>query len=176
MANKITDEQLLSFYKNGWNDSADGKQKLCFENEILQRAYDIGWFDFIAGDDVSSVDLQTSKDILMHIKQHWKKPAIKSSKVTCVCCNSTDEVLALDTLLYMGFGGWNISKNGEPFFVEENNVEFENSKTLSDVEEMIGEDDESEYLAVLFSPLLGATYQRHSKNHWVLIEEDDGFA
>lgn len=109
-------------------------------------------------------------------KQHWKKPAIKSSKVACLCCQSTDEILPLETLLYMGFGGWNVSKNGEMFFVERNDIEFEESKTLADIETMIGEDEESEYLAVFFSPLRGCTYQRHSKNHWVLIEEDEGFA
>lgn len=109
-------------------------------------------------------------------KKHWTKPAIKSSKVACLCCQSTDTILPLDTLLYMGFGGWNILKNGEIFFVEGNNIEFENSKSLADIEQMIGKDDENEYIAVFFSPLRGSTYQRHSKNYWVLINEDEGFA
>lgn len=69
--NKLTcvNETLLKYYKMGWNDCADNKQKQEFKNQLLQRAYNIGWCDFIAGDDVTSVDLQTDKEILEHIRQ-----------------------------------------------------------------------------------------------------------
>jgi hypothetical protein len=37
-------------------------------NSILQIAWNSGWTDYIAGDDVTSVDLQTNKEILEQIK------------------------------------------------------------------------------------------------------------
>jgi hypothetical protein len=58
---------LLMYYKMGWNDCADGNTEKHFKQPILQRAYNIGWCDFIAGDDISSVDLQTHSEILKHI-------------------------------------------------------------------------------------------------------------
>jgi hypothetical protein len=54
----------------GWNDCADGNTEKHFKQPILQRAYNIGWCDFIAGDDISSVDLQTHSEILKHIKKY----------------------------------------------------------------------------------------------------------
>lgn len=62
------DLMLLYYYKIGWNDCSESKKEKKFEDKLLQRAYKIGWLDFIAGDDVSSVDAQTEKDILKRIK------------------------------------------------------------------------------------------------------------
>lgn len=84
-------------------------------------------------------------------------------------------MLELDTKFYDGFGGWVVTKNGEEFY-RDTSDDWDNVKDVSDIEEMIGEDEESEYLAILWSPLRGATYQRHSKNHWALIEQNEGFA
>jgi hypothetical protein len=109
-------------------------------------------------------------------KPSWWKPGIESKGSVCFCCGQTREILPLDTLLYDGFGGWSITKNGSFFFQEDPNKEFEDSMTLQGIEDMIGEDTENEYCANLFLPLRGATYQRHSKNNWVLIEKNDGFA
>ena len=65
----LPDEKLFEYYKMGWDDCADNNKQKEFEDKLLQRAYTIGWLDFIAGDDVSSVDMQTEQDILKHIKQ-----------------------------------------------------------------------------------------------------------
>lgn len=107
--------------------------------------------------------------------QLWLKPSIKNTKVACLCCGSTSELLPLETQLYNGFGGWMVVKNGELFYQSQDEG-FDESKNVHDIENEIGEDNENEYLAILFSPLRGATYQRHKKNHWVLIEENEGFA
>lgn len=63
------DETLLAFYKWGWNDCANNNEEKVFANAIFQNAYNIGRGDFIAGDDVSSVDLQTVEQILSRIKR-----------------------------------------------------------------------------------------------------------
>jgi hypothetical protein len=61
-------ETLLKYYRKGWNDCFGGKPRK-IKNKLLQRAYDIGWLDYIVGDDVSSVDLQTEEEILEKIKR-----------------------------------------------------------------------------------------------------------
>lgn len=63
-----SDKELLRCYNLGWNDCADGNKHKVFRLKILQNAYDIGWSDFIVGDDVSSVDMQTHEQILERIK------------------------------------------------------------------------------------------------------------
>jgi hypothetical protein len=63
-----SDKKLLEYYKLGWTDNCNGKTEKRFDNPILQRAYIIGWLDFMAGDDVSSVDEQTNEQIIRHIR------------------------------------------------------------------------------------------------------------
>ena len=69
VSGSLPDDKLLEYYNLGWNDCADGKTGKKIEEPLLQRAYKIGRCDFIAGDDVSSVDLQTNEDIIRHIRQ-----------------------------------------------------------------------------------------------------------
>ena len=69
VSGSLPDVKLLEYYKMGWNDCADNNKEKKFKDKLLQRAYTIGWLDFIVGDDVSSVDMQTEQDILKHIKQ-----------------------------------------------------------------------------------------------------------
>lgn len=108
-------------------------------------------------------------------KPKWWKPAIKGGAGGCWCCGSS-EILSLDTRLYYGFGGWTIYKNGEEFFRDDRDVEFDRYKKLSYVEKLIGNDSENEYTAFYYGSLRDATYQRHAKNTWVLINKGQGFA
>ena len=67
----ITDEQILKAYIQGWRDSSDNVTNLEEYNGILQTAYRKGWVDYIAGDDVSSVDEQTDEEILKNIHRQY---------------------------------------------------------------------------------------------------------
>lgn len=70
------DTLILNVYTLGWTDcfGNDRSNKLLFkENYILETAYDCGWSDYIAGDDISSVDSKTDKQILKHIKNTHKQ-------------------------------------------------------------------------------------------------------
>lgn len=109
-------------------------------------------------------------------KKEWFKPAIESTGTNCGCCGTTTVILPLNTKLYYGFGGWNISKNGVEFFKDNRDVEFEDYLDLNHVENLIGDNVIDEFTAFFNSPLRDATYQRHSKNNWVLINKGDGFA
>jgi hypothetical protein len=66
---KMTNKQLMNAYMRGFNDELSGKK---FPNRLVQRdyskAYIMGKIDASAGDDVSSVDLQTEEEILKRIK------------------------------------------------------------------------------------------------------------
>ena len=109
-------------------------------------------------------------------KQNWIKPAIKHIGKACACCGSVTEILPLETKLYLGYGGWNITKNGKPFFANDNDLQWEENKDLAHVETLIGEDTENEYVAIFDTALRDEKYQRHTKDNWVLIETGDGFA
>lgn len=73
MPAKIKDNELLAYYHLGWGDSSNSyKTKAihkAFDEPIFQKAYNIGWSDFICGDDVTSVDNQSDKQVLKRIKE-----------------------------------------------------------------------------------------------------------
>lgn len=70
--NEISDEKLLEYYRMGWNDSSNNNEEQNFNDFLLNRAYIIGWLDFIVGDDISSVDLQTDEQIVNNIRNFVK--------------------------------------------------------------------------------------------------------
>lgn len=109
-------------------------------------------------------------------KQLWLKKGIKAGNTTYLCCPDTVQKLDLKTKLYHGFGGWTITKNVQTFFIDKRDVEWDEYKDIQHVEELIGDDDQNEYIADLYLPLRGSTYQRHSKNNWILINKNEGFA
>lgn len=61
------DKIILETYMWGFNDELDGKTKMWNPTPLLLRAYNLGRVDAIAGDDISSVDLQTNEEILKRI-------------------------------------------------------------------------------------------------------------
>lgn len=129
------------------------------------------------GNNMVSCSECSIEDMINKNKPKWWKAPIESKGINpCLCCNALSEILPLETLLFNGFGGWSVNKNGQQFYQAEPNDDFENAKTLNDIEEIIGHDTENEYLAILFTPLRGATFQRHAKDNWVLIEKNGGFA
>lgn len=68
-ANTVLEEQkLLKIYNKGWRDGLEGEIPLIYKSNIKQKAYELGWQDAWAGDDVSDVDLQTDREILNRIK------------------------------------------------------------------------------------------------------------
>ena len=70
------DDLILKSYMLGWTDcfGGDKSNEMLFKNNsILEIAWNCGWDDYIAGDDVSSVDLQTNKQILKNIKSIHKR-------------------------------------------------------------------------------------------------------
>lgn len=108
-------------------------------------------------------------------KPLWWKPAIEAGTPVCPCC-PTAQLLHLETVLCNGFGGWTVNKDGSTYYQAETNQDFDECKTLQDIEKEIPEGDQSEWIAHLWAPLREAKYQRHEKNKWVLIQKGEGFA
>jgi len=106
--------------------------------------------------------------------QHWKEP-LKQINATCLCCGSLQLHLDFETTLYMGFGGWTVTKNGELFYVMDNETEWEDCKKLKDIEAFAVKEPNADWLAICDTPLHGETYQRQN-DKWVLIEQNEGFA
>ena len=70
--------KILESYRHGWSDSgeckiAPYKATKKYEDIVLQYAYEVGWDDYIIGDMVTSVDLQTNKEIVDKIRKNFKK-------------------------------------------------------------------------------------------------------
>lgn len=97
------------------------------------------------------------------------------SRGGCPCCPRTEDALALDTVLYQGFGGYHVEKDGEVFYWGGSNVEWDSFKTLADIEIDAKQAPEARWTVVLNNPLRGATWERHDGS-WHLIETNQGFA
>lgn len=70
--------KILSAYKSGWKDSGDCRTApyiapKMYEDNLLQLAYETGWNDYIIGDDISSIDLQTNKQIVDKIRKKFNE-------------------------------------------------------------------------------------------------------
>ncbi len=103
-------------------------------------------------------------------------PAIAGGISGCLNCGYTEEKLPMRTRLYSGFGGWDIKKDGKHYFNEDSNKEYDEAKTLSYIERRAKLEPECDWRANLNLPLRSATYQRHGKSKWVLVERGQGFA
>lgn len=100
---------------------------------------------------------------------------IKVPNVACVCCGGNSLHLGLETVLYNGFGGWHIEKDGNTYYEGDFHLEVEQYKTLSDIEKDAKLSPDSDWRAILWSPLRGAEYQRQNSK-WVLVNQNEGFA
>lgn len=104
-----------------------------------------------------------------------KLKPIKKKHSGCLCCSVLGHQLPLDTVLYMGFGGWTITKNGKHYFSEDVDKEFEQMKTLAFIEKKAKRESSSDWRAVCDTPLHGEVYQRQ-RGKWLLVKENMGFA
>lgn len=64
---------LIKIYMQGFNDCPSGIWKSPIQASLSEmRAYNLGWNDYVIGDDVTSWDNQTEEEILERIKRPWK--------------------------------------------------------------------------------------------------------
>ena len=106
-----------------------------------------------------------------------KIPEIKDAfRGSCLGCPGTENRLSMSEVLYQGFGGYHVEKDGAGYYTGEQDGVWESFKTLADIEKDASKSPLSDWRVILNSPLRGATWQRHEKDTWVLIETNLGFA
>jgi hypothetical protein len=81
----------------------------------------------------------------------------------------------MDTVLYQGFGGYHVERDGECVYMGDPNGEWESFKTAGDVEKKAARATKHQWRIVLINPLRGATWERR-RGKWHLIETNQGFA
>lgn len=104
-----------------------------------------------------------------------KLTPIKKMHAGCLCCQGLGHEITTDQVLHNGFGGWHITKNGEHFFEDDMDKEWEDFKTLAYIEEFAAKEPDADWRAVCYMPLHGETYQRQD-GKWLLVEINEGFA
>jgi hypothetical protein len=78
-----------------------------------------------------------------------------------MCGLPEPEVLEMDTVLYYGFGGYEVRKDGEMYYRGESDEDWENFKTLEEIEKDAQKSPKSKWEVELYEPLSGATWQRN---------------
>ena len=90
-------------------------------------------------------------------------------------CPGNHDYLSMDTVLYQGFGGYDVTKDGKHYYHAPMD-DWSNSKKLTDIEEEAVKDPDADWRINLNLPLRSGVWQRHGKDKWVLIESGLGFA
>lgn len=72
-SNADYEDHLLKWYMKGFNDELKGTSTVESDNEIDMIAYDLGAQHAIIGDDVSSIDNLSNKEIIQMIEYIYKK-------------------------------------------------------------------------------------------------------
>lgn len=100
----------------------------------------------------------------------------KKENVGCLHCGGADKILPMNTRLYSDFGGWTIYKDGQHYFDEDSDKDFNEAKPLSEIEEEAKKEPNSKWEACFIAALREADYLRNEKGEWILTRTGDGFA
>ena len=103
---------------------------------------------------------------------------IKEKKVFrggCMQCPGNEDVLAMDTVLYNGFGGYSVWKNRKHFWSGDPSGVWDSFPTLRKFENKARK-EKARWEVKLDNPLRGATWLRTKDGVWTLIETNLGFA
>lgn len=68
-ANSVSDEELLGYFMQGFEDELYGLDEKTYDASLKQRAYNLGRLDAIAGDDITSIDYKSNQDIINQIRK-----------------------------------------------------------------------------------------------------------
>lgn len=72
---KENNNELIRFYKMGWNDSLESKTNTnsihrAFDEPKYQKVYNLGWHDFLTSENILSVDCKFNNQINKRIQKH----------------------------------------------------------------------------------------------------------
>lgn len=107
----------------------------------------------------------------------WTKlPAIEGKLGGCVNCGVRPSTFEPDMHIAVGFGSAELTRDGVTVFAEDPGAEWEESMTGAQAEKLAAKSPNHDWRISLHGPLSGRTYQRHGKDLWVLVEQNQGFA
>lgn len=108
----------------------------------------------------------------------WQRqPAIEGRLGGCLNCGPRPSFFPADGIIAVGFGYAALHRDGQPVYIEPNEVKSDaDYMTGAQAEAMAAADPDHDWQIVLHGLLSGRTYQRHAANEWALIEQDMGFA
>ena len=106
----------------------------------------------------------------------WQKsPAVNPGHNPCLHCPDPLPVLAMDSIVAVGFGDAHLERDGE-LILDGESPSREDWLTVQECENVAAKDPEHDWRIVKFGPLHGEVYQRHAASTWVCIERNEGFA
>lgn len=93
-------------------------------------------------------------------------------------CPGNHDLLEMDTVLYNGFGGYRVEKDGKLFYEGDPawDADWEKYMTLQQLEKEAQKEPKADWRVILNLPLRSGEWQRHGENEWVLINSGIGFA
>jgi hypothetical protein len=100
----------------------------------------------------------------------------KAYRGGCPHCPGTNDLLEMDTVLYNGFGGYVVMRNADVYYVGDPNDEWDNYKTLSEIEIDARKEPNETWVVKLDLPLRDAKWERRGLDKWELVESGLGFA
>ena len=104
----------------------------------------------------------------------WTKlPPIAPDGAACLNCGPKSARLKMSDYIGVGFGYAACERDGEPVWIEQ---DFNDAPTAMRFENMARKDPDHDWRVVIHGPLSGATYQRHGRNDWPMVEKNQGFA
>ena len=108
----------------------------------------------------------------------WEKLSpVKGRGNPCLNCQPIYPTLKMNRRVAVGFGMAGVTKDGAEMWSEPNgDYSWHDLPTLQTFENMARKDPDHDWRAFMFGPLHGEEYQRHGRNLWVLVKEEDGFA
>lgn len=93
-----------------------------------------------------------------------------------ICGLEEPDILAMDTVLYYGFGGYTVRKNGKLFYEGDPDDKWENFKKMQEIEIEAQKEPKAKWEVELAEPLCGAIWKRRKDGVWVATEKNIGFA
>ena len=106
----------------------------------------------------------------------WEKlPSVDPGHNPCLHCPDPLPVLAMESIVAVGFGGAYLERDGR-MALDGEDPKREDYLTVQECEDVAAKDPDHDWRIVKFGPLHGEVYQRQGEAQWICIERNKGFA
>lgn len=108
----------------------------------------------------------------------WQLEPLEFAPRACLCCPPRPITVAMDVDPHPGFGGCDLSKDGERYYDYSLTIYSMEPDVMlmQDFEDIAAGDPDHDWRLAIHGPMYGCVYQRHGEMEWVMVEKLDGFA